>query len=245
MVEVMQREYGFSQVFNFRDLGGYQTADGRRVRWRRLFRSDDLSRLVSVDQEKFLSLGVRTVLDLRRAYEIAELGRAPEWDGVAYHNIDPDHREWGETPYAGGEPARYLADRYLDLAEQGAPRLAAAIGLIADREAAPVVVHCVAGKDRTGVVCALTLSLLGVPDLDVAADYALSTTGGERWVAWARANGLVDFQVPSPLHPSPPEAMRLFLAGLRQRYGSVERYLTEAGLAPEHVGALRTHLLSE
>jgi protein-tyrosine phosphatase len=241
----MQREYGFSQVFNFRDLGGYTTADGRLVRWRRVFRSDDLSRLVVGDQEMFLSLGVRTVLDLRREYEIAELGRVPEWDGLAYHNIDPRHREWDEIPYAGGDPARYLADRYLDLAEQGAPRLAAAIGVIADQDAGPVVVHCVAGKDRTGVVCALTLSLLGVPDPDVAADYALSTTGGERWVAWARASGLVDFQVPSPLHPSPPEAMLLFLADLRQRYGSVERYLTEAGLAPAQITDLRTHLLSD
>lgn len=244
MVELMQREYGFSQVFNFRDLGGYQTADGRQVRWRRLFRSDDLSRLTDGDREVFLAVGVRTVLDLRRDYELAKLGRVPEWDGLAYHNIDPYHREWDETPYAGGEPARYLADRYLDLAEQGAPRLAKAIGVIADPDAAPVVVHCVAGKDRTGVVCALTLSLLGVPDPDVAAEYALSTTGGERFLAWARAGGFAR-KLTSPLDPSPPEAMRLFLAGLRQRYGSVERYLTESGLAPAQITDLRTHLLSE
>ena len=244
----MQREYGFLRVFNFRDLGGYSTADGRRIRWRRLFRSDALSRLTEDDQEAFLRLGVRTVLDLRRDDEIAEHGRVPEWDGLAYHNIAPGLRTWEETwhPYTDDiPPARYLADRYLDLAEHGAPRLVAAIGLIADPDAAPLVVHCAAGKDRTGVVCALTLAVLGVPDADIAADYALSTAGGDRYVAWARANGFARNLVASPLHPSPPEAMRLFLADLRQRYGSVERYLTESGLAPAQITDLRTHLLSD
>jgi protein tyrosine/serine phosphatase len=103
------RNYDHPNLFNFRDLGGYLAADGRTVRWRRLFRSDSLSRIDPAEAASFTALGVRTVIDLRRPREIERDGRIPEFDGLAY--------------------------RYLDLAEAGN---------------APV--HCVAGKDRTGVV---------------------------------------------------------------------------------------------
>jgi protein-tyrosine phosphatase len=238
-----RREIGFRQVFNFRDLGGLPAAGGRRVRRRRLFRSDSLSGLGEGDRYAFLELGVRTVVDLRRPHEIARQGRIPDWDGLTYHHIDPDHREWTETPWQDHlDPVRYLADRYLDMAEEGAAGLANAVAMIADEQAAPLVVHCVAGKDRTGVVCALTLSVLGVPDPQIDADYALSTAGNERYVAWARTNGHPDL-VMLPWFRSPQGAMRLFLSELRERHGSVERYLARAGLDAADLGALRAHLL--
>jgi protein tyrosine/serine phosphatase len=241
--EGIRRDIPFRQVFNFRDLGGLAGFRGRTVRWRRLFRSDSLSGLGEDDRHAFLELGVRTVVDLRRPYEIARQGRVPDWDGLTYHHIDPDHREWTETPWQDHlDPVRYLADRYLDLAEEGADGLAAAVGMVADERAAPVVVHCVAGKDRTGVVCALTLSVLGVSDADIDADYARSTAGSERYLAWARANGKPDLAM-LPWFRSPPGAMRLFLSELRERHGSVERYLVAAGLTRGDVGGLRRHLL--
>jgi protein tyrosine/serine phosphatase len=240
----MQREYRFSKVFNFRDVGGYPGQDGRPVRWRRLFRSDSLSGLVDDDRAVFDTLGVRTVVDLRRAYELERQGRVPHWNGLAYHNIAPEHREWTVNPYQdGADPVRYLADRYRDMAEEGAAGLAAAIGVVADEQAAPVVVHCVAGKDRTGVVCALTLSLLGVSDDDIDADYARSTEGNRRYIAWVQGNGQPDL-VMQPWFFSPPGTMALFLAELRERHGSVERYLTAAGLEPDQIDALRRHLLT-
>jgi protein-tyrosine phosphatase len=241
----MQRDFRFSKVFNFRDVGGYPGRDGRTVRWRRLFRSDALSGLADDDRPAFDALGVRTVVDLRRSYELERQGRVPTWNGLAYHNIDPEHREWTLTPYRdGADPIRYLADRYRDMAEEGATGLATAIGVIADEQAAPVVVHCVAGKDRTGVVCALTLSLLGVTDDDIDTDYTRSTEGNRRYVAWARSNGQPDL-VMEPWFYSPPGTMALFLSELRKRHGSVERYLTRAGLEPDHIGALRRHLLEQ
>lgn len=239
----MQREFRFSRVFNFRDVGGYPALNGRVVRWRRLFRSDTLAGLGEDDRERFLALGVRTVVDLRRPYELESQGRVPDWDGLTYHNVDPDHREWDESPWRDDlDLVRYLADRYLDMAEEGGTRLAATVGMIADEDTAPLVVHCMAGKDRTGVVCALALSLLGVSDADIDADYTRSTAGSERYVAWAQANGQPDV-VMLPWYRSPAGAMQLFLADLRERYGSVERYLTGAGLDRDHIAALRIHLL--
>jgi protein-tyrosine phosphatase len=240
------RDYAFSRVFNFRDVGGLTGVDGRTVRWRRLFRSDSLHGLCADDRETFTALGIRTVLDLRRPYEVERDGRVPEWDGILWRHIHPDHREWSETPFQdGADLPRYLADRYLDLAEEGAAGLAAAVDLIADGDAAPVVVHCVAGKDRTGVVCALTLSLLGVSDVDIATDYALSTAGFERYNSWLRA-AHPDRTPPAPRwYQSPAQAMLLFLPELRARHGSVRDYLAGAGLAPSRIEALRAHLLMD
>jgi protein-tyrosine phosphatase len=240
----VQRDYRFSKVFNFRDLGGYPGLDGRPVRWRRLFRSDSLAGLVDEDRATFDALGIRTVIDLRRPSELAQQGRVPEWDGLAYHHIPPDHVEWHYNPYRDGdEVVRYLADRYRDMAEEGAAGLAAAIDVIADERAAPTVVHCVAGKDRTGVLIALTLALLGVADADIDADYTLSTPGNRRYVAWAQLNGHPD-AVMRPWFHSEPGTMALFLSELRGRHGSVERYLTGAGLKPDRIAALRAHLLT-
>jgi protein tyrosine/serine phosphatase len=231
-------------MFNFRDVGGYPGHAGRTVRWQRLYRSDSLHRMDDTDREAFAALGIRTVVDLRRPGEVSRDGRVPASDGLAYRHIHPEHRPWEEIPYDERLGlSRYLADRYLDLADTGAAGIAAAVGIIADQETAPVVVHCVAGKDRTGVVCALTLSTLGVSDADIAADYALSTVASQRYSAWIRSQ-LPAATPPPPAHlASPAEAMLLFLAGLRERHGSVEQYLRDAGVSGYELEALRGHLL--
>lgn len=231
-------------MFNFRDVGGYTGLDGRIVRCGRLYRSDSLHRIDETDRDAFAALGVRTVVDLRRPREVSRDGRVPDYAGLAYRHIHPEHREWDEVPYDERlSLARYLADRYLDLAETGGTGIGTALGVIADADAAPMVVHCVAGKDRTGVVCALTLSLLGVADADIAEDYALSTAAAERFFAWLRAQVPDTAPAPPAFLASPAEAMLFFLKGLRDRHGSVEAYVLEAGLTRDDVSAMRTHLL--
>ncbi|MEU5939374.1 tyrosine-protein phosphatase [Micromonospora sp. NPDC047548] len=239
----VNRRTPFSVMFNFRDVGGYRGHDGRTVRWGRLYRSDSPHRIDGTDREAFAALDVRTVVDLRRPSEVERDGRVPELDGLAYRNIHPEHVDWGENPYRPAtDLARYLADRYADLAETGAAGLAEAVGLIADEANAPVLVHCVAGKDRTGLVCGLTLAVLGVSDAEIAADYALSTEAAERFQAWFESTGK-QIQPGLPPLTTPAEAMTLFLAELRQRHGSVEAYLRHAGLTDAQLAALRTHLL--
>lgn len=210
-----------------------------------MYRSDSLHRLDDLDRTAFRALGVRTVLDLRRPSEVHRDGRVPDHPGLVYRHIHPEHALWEETAYVEELGlARYLADRYRDLAETGAAGLADAVGVIADAAAAPVLVHCVAGKDRTGVVCALTLSLLGVSDEQIAADYALSAEASARFSRWVATTLPEGTPVPAPFLACPAEAIQIFLTELRERHGSVGRYLTGAGLAPERIDALRAHLLS-
>jgi protein tyrosine/serine phosphatase len=234
-------------VFNFRDLGGHSTTDGRTVHYGRLYRSDSLHRLTGEECGRLCAAGVRTVLDLRRPHEIERDGRIRETAGLAYRNIHPIHREWEYAPYdPEGGPERYLADRYLDMAVEGAAGLGEALRLIADPDSAPLVMHCFAGKDRTGVLTALTLSLLGVVDDDIAAEYAISAQAQPFLAAQIRRDrpdrGAED--PPVRFIVCPPRAMLLFLTELRERFGSVPEFAAHAGITDGHVASLRAHLLT-
>ena len=236
----------FSTVFNFRDLGGLPSADGRTVHYGRLYRSDSLHRLTEEEGERLATLGVRTVLDLRRPAEIARDGRIPELPGIAYFNLHPAHREWHPGSYdeAAGTH-RYLADRYLDMATEGIDGFGAALRLISDVDRAPLVMHCFAGKDRTGVLAALTLVLLGVPQAEIMADYAASEAAQAPIGAQVLRDASGMPVPPPPAHflACPPQAMGLFLSELADRYGSIHGYARAAGVNELHIEALRSHLL--
>jgi protein-tyrosine phosphatase len=239
------RNVSFTSTYNFRDVGGYAGLDGRTVRWRRLFRADSLHRLEGDDWEAFAALGVKTVIDLRRAFEVEEHGRVADYEGLDYRNLVLEHVEWTDVPYPDDVVhERWLADRYLNFAEDGRAALSTALSVIADPEAAPVVVHCMAGKDRTGVTCALALSLIGVSDADIAADYALTTVAMQSLVAYLREHNPSAIEGQEHMFDSPAEAMMLFLTDLRAMHGSIENYAREIGLKDEQVAAMRDHLLT-
>jgi len=232
----MERAIPFQRIYNFRDLGGWPTEDGRTVAWRRLFRSDDLSRLTVADAERFAALGIRTVIDLRRPTEIAELGRIPEFTGVDYRPAHVVYPPWPKEEYTDlAGRISYLTDRYREMAVTGGEGIGLALRTIAEAEAAPLAVHCFVGMDRTGIVSALTLSLLGVPDEAVATDYALS----EAAVPGLRAQNIRL----SPFGATPAGAMLGFLAALRTEHGSVEAYAKSIGVTDDHIAAMRAHLL--
>jgi len=235
----------FQAVFNFREVGGLAAAGGQ-VRARTLYRSDTLSRLCDADRATFAELGVQTVIDLRRHEEVTSGGRAPDWAAPDYHHRHLDHPYWNALDYDGDRGvARFLADRYAELARHGAADIAGVISLVAEPESGPVTVHCVAGKDRTGTVIAFILALLGVEEEAIAEEYALTELADPAFVAWAKVNipGFAD-KPPVPYYIStPPEAMLLTLREVREAYGSVETLLTRAGLPAGTVERLRAKLV--
>jgi protein-tyrosine phosphatase len=239
------RNLGFSATYNFRDVGGYRGLDGRTVRWRQLFRSDALHRLGEADAEAFAQLGARTVIDLRRPFEIEKYGRLTERYGLDYRNVVLQHVDWEEVEHpADVVHERWLADRYLNFAEDGRAGLLGALRVIADPAAAPVIVHCMAGKDRTGTVCALTLALLGVSDEDIAADYALTTSAMKPLTQYLLQKNPEAVVGNEHMFDSPIGAMRMFLDDLRALHGSVEDFVREIGLTDAELTALRGHLLT-
>ncbi|MGW4795455.1 tyrosine-protein phosphatase [Nonomuraea sp. NPDC004297] len=242
----MIRHIEFANLCNFRDVGGYAADDGRTVRWQRLYRADSLGWLAGDDLTAFRALRVRSVIDLRHPHEVESAGRVPESEGQHYQNLPIERRRWDVDAYAEEVGiARYLADRYLEVSEDGVENLRTALETITRDASAPVVVHCAAGKDRTGILTALVLSLVGVGEDDIVADYALTGLATERFIAdWTRRHP------GTPLWPgfglAPAEAMRIFLTELTARHGSVETYVTQViGLPPAAVAELRRHLLTD
>ena len=143
------------------------------------------------------------------------------------------------------EPGRFLADRYAELALDGTAEIRQALELLAAAGGAPVVIHCAAGKDRTGVLTALALALLGVTDDDIVADYALTGLVTDRLIAeWRAHNRAKTLRWPG-FGQAPAAAMRLFLAGLTAEYGGVRSYAaTRLGVDDRLVGELRAQFLT-
>ncbi|MEU6674337.1 tyrosine-protein phosphatase [Streptomyces sp. NPDC046925] len=240
----MRRHIDFERLHNFRDLGGYRTADGRTVRWGRLYRSDSLAKLQGADWDRFLSLGVRTVIDLRYPWEIESKGRVPEAEGLAYINLSVEHRPYDQAEIdPGTDPWRHLADRYAEVAVDGTKELHQALETIASGSA-PQVFHCASGKDRTGLLAALVLSLLGVDEDDIAADFALTELATDRLVAdWKATHPDRTLHWPG-YGRAPEEIMRLFLSDLAASYGSVHDYaVRQLGVDDLLIERLRTQLL--
>jgi protein-tyrosine phosphatase len=249
-----ERKIVLEGAANFRDFGGYRTQDGRSLRWRQIFRSDELSELTDADLVALQELSLRTIVDLRSPREQeGKENRFPA--GSTYRQIQIYKREplleymW-VVLFRRHLLAAALGTNYINLAERRAPVFGAAIRLLAEPENLPLVYHCSAGKDRTGIVCALVLSLLGVPDDTIVADYSLSNLGYEHYYAEFIESGQLDrWGVPyeefQPLFVVQPDWMRNLLRHINEKYGSAENYLLQkAGLTQQELDRIRINLLA-
>jgi protein-tyrosine phosphatase len=238
------RRLAWDGCANARDLGGYPTADGDQTRWGAVVRSDSLAALTPSGRDALLAYGVRAVVDLRLPAEIAERPNpfaSPGEPGVAYANVSII------DPAAGFPPDTVtLAENYLWSLDRFSDLVAAAIATVANAPQGGVLVHCAAGKDRTGLISALLLALVDVPDQTVAADYALTAeclrSRDQEWLdngpgERAEREALLARYAPTA------EVMLEVLAGLRRRYGGVEAYLRHAGVTADDVARLRARLL--
>jgi protein-tyrosine phosphatase len=240
----LDRHIPLEGAVNFRDLGGYQAADGRHIRWRTLFRADGLSRLTTTDHAVIRQLGIATVVDLRTSTEL-EGGRFPvEEIPVGFHHLPlldemPDPRRFEMAP-------GMLATQYQEIARDAAPQIAQVLTIVAERQAHPVIVHCAAGKDRTGVLVAVLLGLLGVDDESIVHDYVLSAdamTALRRKMVERYPEGKEIIEGADELFSASPSNISDLLAALRDQYGSIEGYAEAAGAGPAVVSGLREALL--
>lgn len=241
-----QRTIPLEGCFNFRDLGGYTGRDGRRLRWRQLFRADGLHRLTAADLAQVGDLGVRTVIDLRTEGEVANRGRIDPDHPVAYYNLPLLDVLPPEGEMASWALPTYVGEHYLSMLGSTAT-IRRSLELLSDPASYPALFHCMAGKDRTGVLSALVLQLVGVSEDDIVADYVLSGPASERWLAWMRATQpqtVAQFGEDLPaLLKAQPASMTIFLDLLRDRHGSADGYAASIGL--DGVGERLTEILLE
>jgi hypothetical protein len=261
-VALPERLVPLDGAFNFRDLGGYPTRHGRRTRWGRLFRSDTLHELTEADVEVLRGFGLATVIDLRTATELSRTGRGrlgPE--PIGFHHLsvlgdgaaigDRMAREAGDdgpgTGAGAGRPeepgevvaapvplGEDLSARYAWYLDVGREPLAEALCLIGEPERLPLVFHCAAGKDRTGVLAALVLDLVGV-DHDVIVEDYLVTAGRMELILDRYRRSDPDAaerlaRLPSSTYGVEAATMRSFLDLVEAEFGGTRTWAAAAGV---------------
>lgn len=233
-------------AFNVRDLGGYPTTTGGMTRWRSFLRADALHQLSESDIESLLALGLRTVVDLRSANEIAsQPSTFSSHRAVRYHHV-PLFEGLSPVDVVIADKGKIdLYSRYIDAAQSCRTAIAQVVATIADAEEGIVLFNCTAGKDRTGIVAAMLLSLAGVADDEIAQDYALTATVARslmvRLKTTAMARGLDEITTTGLLSSEPP-VMLAFLRHMEERYGGFATYLADHPDCADGIRTIRERL---
>lgn len=248
-------------AFNFRDLGGWPTANDGRVRAGLLYRSGHLDNLTPAGWQHLADLRIAGIYDLRRdKEEVAIQAPGAIGPGITVHRVPM----WGagspadvlSDPVMAGEDrdcvARYAeakVESYVRMTELYAQGFGTVISGLARSSGLPALIHCAAGKDRTGVLAALILRVLGVDETDVLKDYLASREGTPEWrrepyrPALRAAGG--DEAEFGRVHGAHPPALVSALRHIDERWGSVEEYLIKAaGVTPDDIGNLRPLLVA-
>jgi protein tyrosine/serine phosphatase len=237
------RELTLEGSVNFRDLGGLLTGDGQRVRTGLVYRSDALHGLTTADMEQLATRRIALIVDLRATGEIERSGPSPLVAGGSRVLHAPIMREAGAPPDLDRDTRMEVL--YAHMLEGGRESFGEVFTTLAQEANLPAVIHCAAGKDRTGVTVALLLRLLGVPDEAIVLDYALTDRNMVRLIERLELSGAIPDGVTYPPHflRAAPETMEAFLAALDHTWGSVDAYLTGAGVMEDHIATLRHRLL--
>jgi protein-tyrosine phosphatase len=251
--EAGERTLLWDGCVNVRDLGGIATEDGGTTRQGAVVRSDNIGGLTPDGWRALARHGVVRIVDLRWPEERAQdpprdvagavevvhvsvLGPTYEEGAALYRALDA-HIDTVE------DPADHYVYEYVEFLERNRERFAQALAAVADAPG-PVVVHCMGGKDRTGLVAALLLRIAGVSLDDIGEDYSLSGPNLSVTLdAWLEsAPDELERGRRQKLSTTPATAMARVIATIEQRYGSVAEYLEAGGLQPEQIGGLRERL---
>lgn len=253
---VGERRLPLQGAVNFRDLGGYQTMDGRRVKWGKIFRSDHLSGLTDRDLVFLQRLNVQSVCDFRTLTEARKRpDRYPAGATGKYFHLPINHLKFDPTALfeklkrgeTGWLTREFLIEGYISNIEASAAVWGEVFKRLAAPDNLPLVFHCTGGKDRAGTCAALILLTLGVSEKTVIYDHGLSnvfiTDVANKIYAQFEALG-IDRQRIAPYFSAPHYCIEALIAHIRKKYGSAMDYLTlKAGVSDEMLGRIREELL--
>lgn len=251
-VQIAERVLALEGATNFRDIGGYEAADGGRVAWGKVYRAGELVGLTDHDLAVLQQLGIRHFCDLRADAEARKRpDRIPH--GVRYLHLpvfknDPVGFRALFLRHRLDPMMQKLYSHYI--IDKGAPTFGNLFRLVADPANLPLVIHCAGGKDRTGVAVALLLHICGVTRATIIADYSLTNYAAETTVktirellATRRPPGLKIEQI-YPLLSARPALLEQAFAHIETTYGSVDAYLRDAvGLTDTEINAIRENLV--
>ncbi len=239
----MDRLLAWEDCHNARHIGGYVTAAGATTRPDAVIRADSLHRLTAHGRRALVDAGVSLIVDLRND---DELERHPNPFAEERRPGDPHYANlpFIDTANEAAIERLRVADgidvAYRGMVDDFATNVGRILGAIADAGAGPVVVHCHAGKDRTGIIVAMMLDLVAVPGATIEADYAESEVNLYRlitqWMAEERQTDRARYGSPAP-------AIGAVLTHLRGRYGGTEGYLRAAGMNGAAIERLRRRVL--
>jgi protein-tyrosine phosphatase len=246
MSDLPARHFNLHGASNFRDLGGYATADGRSVRWRHIFRSNHLGHLTPADVEIVRGLGVKSAFDFRGVEERRAAHCAVEEIAVHSLPIEPTvvaalRARLQARALSSADALEIMRESYRGYVRLNTHSFRELFGhLIGDT--APLVIHCTAGKDRTGFACALILHALGVPDHVIGEDYLLTNRFYQR-------DPGASPDLPADVQNAIGSVQASFLAAgfetVRTEYGDLESYFRDGlGLGPAERDELRARYLA-
>jgi protein-tyrosine phosphatase len=243
-----ERQLLWDGCVNVRDLGGLPLEDGGETSFGSVVRADSIRQLSDDGWASLVDYGIRRVVDLRFHVELAaDPPRELPIDVVHIPLLpDPGDELWTEVDALGAriaDPVERTRQVYVRFLEHGRAQFGRAASAVAATDGGAVV-HCMGGKDRTGLVCALLLRLAGVGAEAIADDYGLSernlAAGAERWIAAAGTDEEREWR--RRVSVGPAEAMGGVLAAIEERYGGADGYLRAAGVDDEALAALRARL---
>ena len=244
---------------NFRDVGGYQTVDGKHVKYGVLYRSNDLAQLTRDDLETFEGLGIKSVYDLRHDYERdRKPSRLPDDEDIQVIEVPVyyaplDRRVSREKILSGdveeGHFHEVMVDANRAFAVDYNEQWSNLLRALTVEGSRPSLIHCADGKDRTGFAVAITLEAIGVPRETIYEDYLLSKdllehrTDYYSFLAWVGSAFRVPRSEVRPLLEVRREYLEAAYAEIEERYGSFDNYLREALLIDDELrGKLRAAL---
>ncbi len=255
-VVTSERRVALEGAVNFRDLGGYETSDGRRVRWGQVFRSDSLGRLTARDQTVLSGMGLRVVCDFRTPSEVENApDRLPEGGVIEYLHLPIVHGAFdsvralermkkGDISWLSKD---FMIKGYIRNIEEFGETWGTVLRRIIESKNRPLLFHCTGGKDRAGVCAALFLLALGVPEDTVIHDHGLTNVyiAGLLEMVHERIREIgIEPDHVAPYFTASREYMVSVLDHIGEVYGSSANYLkTKAGIDDERLALLRQELL--